>query len=483
MNKYTLAGIEGILMNEGLLIESQIKGKGKELVDLITDNSKEAIQSCLFICKGSHFKEEYLLEALEGGAIAYLTEDPDLLGHASYFYVQDVRRSMAILANLFYGESWKKLKLIGITGTKGKSTTAYMVKSILDDYLEKSGRKCGILSSIENYDGDTTEESRLTTQEPLQLHKSFYTMVNNACDFCVMEVSSQALKYDRVLGVSFDIGAFLNIGEDHISDVEHSSFEDYLESKKKILLQSKLMIMNDTLDLDFKEDGIKTFGFQELSDYRVLDIDLASDANSFTINGLGRFKIKLRGDFNILNAAAAIAIAYELGIPLSNIEAGLYKASASGRMELFVSEDKTKVAIVDYAHNKLSYEALFQSIEKEYPDYKVISIFGCPGSKAQGRRKELAQIAEKHSDYIYITEEDHGEESLKKINEEIYSNIEDKSKAEVEEDRKKAILSAFNKFEEKTIILILGKGRETRQKRGTEYVPVESDVEIVEKNL
>lgn len=481
MNKKTLRNIKNLLLEHNLIEAFNLEENLDIIVNCLTDNSKEVVANTLFVCKGAHFKKEYLVDAMSKGAICYVTQNKELVGDGSYILVNDIRRTMAVLANYFYDFAWKKLNLIAITGTKGKSTTTYMIKSILDTYLEGTGKQCGVLSSIENFDGIEKIESHLTTKEPLDLHKSFYNMVTNNCTYCVMEVSSQALKYDRVWGVEFDIGIFLNIGEDHISDIEHSSFEDYYESKLKLLPMCKRMLIADELNINW-ENKIN-FGYKDASKYQIKEVSFLEDGTQFTLNKIGTFNIQMAGDFNILNAAAAIGAAIELGIPIEPIKTGIWKAQASGRMEVFKNKDSSKIVIVDYAHNKLSYEALFASISKEYAGYKVITVFGCPGNKAFKRRKELPEIAEKYSDYIYITEEDHGEEDLSKINSEILSHIQNKAIAEAEEDRENAIKKAILKFNEKTVILLLGKGRETRQKRGTEYVTTESDVVMAEKYL
>lgn len=481
MSKYKVKEVEAWLLENNLVLESSIEGTKEKTFVHLTNNSKEVQESSLFICKGAHFKKQYLQDALDKGAICYITENTDLLGFGDYIHVKDIRKASAVIANNFYEQSWKKLKLIGVTGTKGKSTTAYLIKGIIDEYLKTSDEKCGILSSIENYDGALAIESHLTTQEPIELHRAFYNMVHNGCTYCVMEVSSQALKYDRVWGIEFDIGVFLNIGEDHISDIEHSSFEDYYTSKQKIMPLSKVMIVND--ELEIYQDRVIRFGYQEDSKYQILKVQLGKMFNRFSIKGQGDFELGIGGDFNISNAAAAVATAIELKIPLISIQKGLVKARVSGRMEIYKSTDKSKIVIVDYAHNKLSYEALFASVLKEYAGYNIVTVFGCPGNKAQKRRQELPEIAEKFSDYIFITEEDFGEEDINQINREILSFVKEKDKFEIENDREKAIKKAIDKFGENVVVLVLGKGRETRQKRGLEYIEVESDVSIVKKYL
>lgn len=487
MNTYTVSDILKWLDEYRLIYESNISAGAEKVITQITDTSLEVSPDSIFFCKGAGFKKNYLLEALSKGSVVYVTDREDLLGYGESIFVKDIRKTMAVVASKFYGESWKKMTLIGITGTKGKSTTAYMIKAIIDDFLKTTDKKCAIMSSIENYDGKLKEESHLTTQEPLQLHKNFYNMVQNGCSHCVMEVSSQALKYDRVYGIQFDIAAFLNIGEDHISEIEHFSFEDYYQSKLKIFDYAKRVLVSDDLRLSYRnsiyfgrqsETSIEN---QNRTHFKISVIEINPTKSIFNIEGLGEIEISMAGFFNIDNAAAAAILCKEIGISFNNIQNALKSVNVSGRMEVFRSKTTRNIAIVDYAHNKLSYESLFRSVKQQYPDYKIISIFGCPGKKALQRREELPKIAEQYSDYIYITEEDHGEEPLHEICEEIYSNIKQKKIAEIELDRERAIQKSFCRFEEPALILVLGKGRETRQKRGKEYIDTLSDVDMVQK--
>ena len=318
------------------------------------------------------------------------------------------------------------------------------------------------------------------------MHRLFFEMKKNNCKYCVMEVSSQALKYDRVFGINFEIGCFLNIGEDHISSIEHSSFEDYYRSKLKIFDYCDKVVVSDELPIEHPKAlfcGRGKIDSKKPLHYRISDIRVSETAQRFILDPVGEITIAMPGEFNIQNAAMAAIVCKEIGVPKGSILDGLYGARVSGRMELFRSERTGNVVIVDYAHNKLSYEALFDSIQKNYPNYRVVTIFGCPGKKAIKRRKDLPEIAERFSDFIYITEEDYGEEPLLKICDEIFENIYDKTKAEIELDRESALAKALARFEEPTLVLMLGKGRETRQKRGTTYVATPSDVELVEKYL
>ena len=309
-------------------------------------------------------------------------------------------------------------------------------------------------------------------------------MVKNNCEYCIMEVSSQALKYDRVYSINFFLSCFTNIGEDHISDIEHSSFEDYFSSKLKIIDKSKKTLVNSQINIE-KTDNVIIFDYSGIvtdAKYKLQNINSKGQISYFDVNGM-KFSINLFGQFNVFNAFVAISAALEMGIQSEIINEGLKDINVPGRVEFFYNEKLKKLLIVDYAHNKLSYTALYSDVKKEYPDYKIITVFGCPGGKALTRRIDLPNIAEKYSDYIYITEEDYGMESLYAICDEIYNNISDKNIAEIEYDREKAIQKAFYKYNNEAIILILGKGRERTQNRNGVYESVLSDVDIVKTFL
>ena len=226
----TLKQYKDALDEAGLLKECiNEDGFGKE-ISFVTYDSREVTDGTLFICKGAAFKPEYLKSAIADGACAYISETGyEEGGDVPAIIVSDIRKAMPILGDLFYDYPQKKLNLTGFGGTKGKSTSTYYMKYVVDEYLEKNGKpESGVLSSIDNYDGVIREESHITTAESLELHRHFYNAVSTGIDFMEMEVSSQALKYDRVLGIGFTVSVFLNISEDHISPNEHKDFEDYL---------------------------------------------------------------------------------------------------------------------------------------------------------------------------------------------------------------------------------------------------------------
>lgn len=492
LKKYRDILAQNNLLTDDNLDEEMLSG----VVNHISFDSREVAAGTLFVCKGVGFKEEFLQAALDAGACGYISEEKYEAYDVPYMIVRDVRKAMTHIAALYHNNIWEKINLIGITGTKGKSTTTYFQKSVLDDFLAANNRPASaVLSSIDTYDGVVQFESHITTPETFVLYEHFANAVASNIDYLTMEVSSQALKYDRTLGITFDVGCYLNIGIDHISDIEHSDFDDYFSAKLKFFRQCETAIVN--IDCPYAEQvldvarqhakSIVTFGTRKEADLYGYDVRITADELIFRAACADfdeEFSIGLHGLFNVQNALAVIGISRALNIPLEFIKSGLKKAKVSGRMEIFRAKNSELFAVVDYAHNQMSFEALFESMRKQYPGRPISIVFGCPGYKALGRRRELGEIAGKYADISYITEEDAGAEPVRQISEEIASHISAQGgKYTIIEDRKEAIKTAIQDAPDNGIILITGKGRETRQKRGKEYVETPSDVDFTEEFL
>lgn len=473
-------------------------------VSSVTFNSKEAGEGTLFVCKGSHFKEQYLDDAISAGAACYVSETEYGRGDQNCpgISVKDIRLAMPLIAETFYGKLSDRISMIGITGTKGKSTTAYFMRYILDEYMAATGgERTAVCSGIDNYDGVIEEESHLTTPETMELYAHMNNAVNSGIKYLTMEVSSQALRYNRVDTVDFEAGAFLNIGTDHISPIEHADFEDYLSAKLLLFSHCRKAARNlDCAEQDRIEEASRVCPYvitfsQKDDSANVYCYSVVSEKGEVTIRVRGKdikdypdfdeaITLGTFGTINVENALAAISMAALLGVPFEYIRSGLAKAKSPGRMEVFYSADKKRIAIVDYAHNKLSYEKFFETIKDEFPGKKVIIVFGCPGKKAYARREELGTIAGKNCEYCIITEEDHGEEDLNKICDEIAGFVEAAGgKYEIITDRVEAIKKAISIMDDDTILFLPGKGRETRMKRGIQYISAPSDAEAVEKYL
>lgn len=489
---YTLKDYISLLEKNNLISDKSVGADRK--IMYLSYNSQDIKPDTLFICKGAHFKDEYLQEAISRGAVCYVSARK-MAAEGDYIVVNDIKKATALLADMFYDKAWSKLSVIGITGTKGKSTTTYFMRYILDEYMASEGKKrSAVISSIDTYDGVDSFESHLTTPEPIELHRHFNNALHSGIDYLTMEVSSQALKYDRTLGVEFEVGCYLNIGYDHISDIEHPDFDDYFHSKLKIFAQSKTACVcldgertDEVMEAAKAAERVITFSsIDESADIFGYNIRKSGNDTVFDVRTPefeGEFTLTIPGLFNVQNALAAIAICTALGVPQKHIYVGLMKARSDGRMEVYTNADNKVVVIVDYAHNKMSFENLFDSVMKEFPNRKIYTVFGCPGNKAQNRRKDLGEIAGRFSDMVYLTEEDAGEEPVEKICREIAEFVSESGGAyEIVPNRGEAIKKAiFN--DAPSLVLITGKGNETRQKRGIEYIPCPSDVEYTKKYL
>ena len=496
--EHTLNDYIALLEREGLLTAPVPESLDRRApVALVSYDSRHVVPGTLFLCKGAHFKAEFLEMAREKGALAYVSETAYPQVDLPCVLVSDMRRTIAPLADLFYGHPSGRLKVIGLTGTKGKSSTAYYLKYILDEYLSQQGKpESGIISSIDTYDGAERFESHLTTPEPLELQRHFANALDHGLEYLTMEVSSQALKYHRTLCTDFAATCFLNIGYDHISPIEHPDFEDYFSSKLKIFAQGAVNCVN--LDCDHagrilaaaRAAGKPVFTFsrrdQEADVYAAQVRKRGGDIlfRVRTRRYLREFRLTMPGLFNVENALAAICVCEALAIPERCIYVGLMKARVPGRMEVYTNADETVTAIVDYAHNRMSFETLFRSAREEYPGRRIVSLFGCPGGKALDRRRDLGEVAGQYADLVVLTEEDSGEEDTLDICREIADHVAAQNcDYSIEPNRGEAIRQAILGCREPSVLLITGKGAETRQKRGREYVDTPSDVDYVQAFL
>jgi len=496
---HTLNDYITLLADRGLLSGPVPDGlDGAAPVALVSYDSREVVPGTLFICKGARFRPEFLRMAMEKGAIAYVSETPYPEIDLPCIPVRDMRLTIAPLADRFFNHPSGDLNVIGLTGTKGKSSTTYYLKYILDEYMQAEGKPLtGVISSIDTYDGVQQFESHLTTPEPLELQRHFANARSSGMEYLTMEVSSQALKYHRSLCTRFAAACFLNIGNDHISPIEHPDFEDYFSSKLKIFAQANVNCVN--LDCDHADrvlaaaldagSPVITFSCKnEEADIFASQIRKRGNDILFRVRTrrfMREFRLTMPGLFNVENALAAIAVCEGLNIPERYIYVGLMKARVPGRMEVYANADETVTCIVDYAHNRMSFETLFRSVKQEYPGKRIVTVFGCPGKKAFDRRRDLGEISGKYSDLVILTEEDSGEEDTLTICREIAGHVaEQNCDYSIEINRGEAIRQAILGCEGvPSVLLITGKGAETRMKRGTEYIETPSDVDYVHTSL
>ncbi|MBW3087294.1 UDP-N-acetylmuramoyl-L-alanyl-D-glutamate--2,6-diaminopimelate ligase [Bifidobacterium sp. 82T24] len=470
----------------------------------VSYDSRAVDGGTLLFCKG-RFKAEYLAKADEAGLPCYVAEtDYSDTTKAIGLIVDDVRKAMSLLSAAFYGRPQDSLTVIGVTGTKGKTTTAYFTQAILN---AASHGKAALFSSVDNcLDGEHYEESDLTTPESMDAFRMMRTAVDNGMKYLVMEVSSQAYKVDRVHGLTFDVGAFLNISPDHISPIEHPTFEDYLYCKRQLIANSRRLVLNaDTMHADLlREDAaahgidVDTFALHDghgdgtpadtvasPADADHIDFDIAYKGDD-----LGKFHLAIDGDFNYANAAAAITIARAAGVSLDDAEAlhALGSVRIAGRMEQFTDTQSDTLAIVDYAHNYASVTALLDFVDERYGSRHphITLITGSAGNKAYDRREEIVKAAQDRIGNFVFTAEDTDTEPFIDICMQMQGYITNKDVAStVISDRPTAIMSAVydarahqDRFD---VILIIGKGDERWIKEHNKHVPFEGDDHIIER--
>lgn len=490
---WTLAQCQTLLKD--LIVDGKIQ-EDRPILSL-SYHSREVTPHCLFVCKGANFQPSYLEDAQKLGATCYIAtekynEDSD------YIIVSDLRLALGRVTAFHFQNLHPQrisLPLLGITGTKGKTTTALMLRSILDVHAEKTGQQpSALLSTILTYDGKEELPSRLTTKEPIELNRHIDNAHLSRCSALTMEVSSQAVKYHRIFGLRFVMGCYLNIGEDHISPQEHPDFQDYFQSKLQFFQQCKTVSVNldgvhtaEVIRAVPKSSTLVTCSrIYPTADFYVKFVEKQGIGTKFqlvTPRGEEEYSINMAGLFNIDNALAAISVAHHLNIPSEHIAEGLLLGRSPGRMEYYASADENIHIMVDYAHNKMSFQALFTSILEEFPNKKIVAVFGCPGGKALDRRSEMGKIADQYADYCFLTEDDPANEAVEDICKEIAQYM-PKGRYEIQPDRRLAIEAACNLYpQEPKLLLLLGKGAESDQRRGNLYVKHPSDAELAQAFL
>ncbi|EOU1647691.1 MAG: UDP-N-acetylmuramoyl-L-alanyl-D-glutamate--2,6-diaminopimelate ligase [Clostridium perfringens] len=448
-----------------------IKGNEESKVQNIRYDNRKIEQGDAFVCvKG--FKVDghsFIGDAIKKGAKTLIVqEDVSVQEDITIIKVRDTRKALAIMSSNYFGNPKDKLKIIGITGTNGKTTSAFIIKSI----LERAGFMTGLIGTIANYIGNKKVDAVRTTPESYELHELFKNMVDAGVEYCVMEVSSHSLELDRVYGVQFEEGIFTNLTRDHLDF--HKTFENYYNAKFKLFERSNHSIINlddpygANIVKDIEEREVKTkvstFSIEKESDFKAFEIKSHSNGSEFKVNleSIEEFSINIPGEYNIYNSLGCIICAYNLNIPMDKIKEGLSDVVIPGRCELVAKEKNLPYSIIiDYAHTPDGLENILSTV-KAFTKNRMISVFGCGGDRDKVKRPQMGKIGCELSDIAIITSDNpRSEEPMDIINDIVkplnYDNF------VIEVNRKEAIRKAMNMALEGDVIVIAGKGHETYQ--------------------
>lgn len=469
-----------------------VQGSTDVEVSAVENDSRKVKPGSLFICiEGANFDgHQYAAEVADKGAkvlvVSKPVEDAVAEKDITVIRVENTRYAMAFISAAWFGHPAEKLKVIGITGTKGKTTTTYLVKSI----LENAGIRCGLVGTIETIIGDTVIPSCNTTPESYILQETFAKMVDAGMEAVVMEVSSQALMLHRTQGFIFDYGIFTNLEPDHIGPNEHASFEDYMACKGLLFKQCRVGIVNgDDVHMEKVVEGhtceLETYGMGRENMLRAENLELVHVPGKlgvdFHVAGLMNFDVEVStpGRFSVYNALCAIAICRHFHVDTDTICRALLKAKVKGRIEKVHVSDKFTL-MIDYAHNAMALESLLSTL-REYKPHRLVCLFGCGGNRSRLRRFEMGEVSGKLADLTVITSDNPRFEEPGDIIEDIKTGIGKTTGAYVEIcDRREAIAYVISHAEEGDIIVLAGKGHEDYQEiKGKKY-PMDERVIIQE---
>ncbi len=459
-----------------------------EISEIVND-SRKVKAGCVFPCiRGVSFDgHRFAAEVAGKGAAAIVAQEKvDVPEHVTLVVVDDTRVAMARMAAAWFGYPAQKLKTIGITGTKGKTTTTYMVKGM----LERAGIRTGLIGTIETLIGDTRIPSANTTPESLVLQEYLAEMVKAGCRAVVMEVSSQALMMHRVEGITFDIGVFTNISADHIGPGEHSSFENYMECKSRLFRMCRVGIFNgDDIHLGRIMEGhtceCETYGLRKSDDLYAENISLISRpgylGTGFDVRGDLSFHAEtdIPGKFSVYNALCAIAVCRHFGVEKDELKSALAEVRVRGRVEMVKVSDEFTF-LIDYAHNAMALESILTTL-REYHPARLISVFGCGGNRARSRRYEMGEVSGRCADFTIITSDNPRYENPEAIMDDIEKGIRKTSGKYIRiKDRKEAVREAIRRGRRGDVIVLAGKGHEDYQEICGKKYPMDERVLIAE---
>ena len=456
-----------------------------EVTDIVND-SRKITPGCLFFCIPGAVTDghKFAAQAAEqGAAVLVVSKEVEVPDSVTVIRVEDPRYAMALIAAAWYDYPAEQIPVIGVTGTKGKTTTTYMIKSI----LEHAGHQVGLIGTIETIIKEKKIPSSNTTPESVTVQKYLREMADAGCDCADMEVSSQGLMLHRTAGILFELGLFTNIEPDHIGPNEHASFEEYMECKGRLFRQCKVGIVNVD-DPHWKQvlEGhtcrLETVGFSPEASLRAENVRLVNGAGylgvAYHVSGSMDLdvEIDLPGRFSVYNSLMAIAVCRHFGVADQDILYALKQAKVKGRIELIkVSDDFT--LMIDYAHNAMSLESLLTTL-KEYNPKRLVCLFGCGGNRSKLRRYEMGEVSGRLADLTIITSDNPRDEEPQAIIDDIKVGIAKTDGKYVEiPDRKEAIAYAIHHGQPGDVIVLAGKGHEDYQEiRGVKHPMDERDL-------
>lgn len=450
-----------------------------EISDLVYD-SRKITEKSVFVCLvGANVDgHTFVNQAVEKGASAVIVSKAveNIPENMAVIKVDNTRRALAFMSAAYFGYPAKELKTIGLTGTKGKTTTTYMVKSV----LEAAGNKTGLIGTTGILIGDELIPAKNTTPESYEIHKLFRQMVDNGCKYAVMEVSSQGLKYDRVAGINFDIGVFTNFSPDHIGPNEHDSMEDYATSKSILFRNCKTAVVNiddESADTILKGHTceVVSYAINNNADLKAENIEFIKENGKlgmkFKTEGAVNydFTVYTPGMFSVYNSLVTIYICNLLGVDNTAIAKGLETVKVRGRVELVPCSPDFSV-IIDYAHNEVSTKSVMNTLA-EYKPNRMICVYGGGGNRSKLRRYDMGEVTGAMADLCILTCDNPRDEEIKDINNDIKIGLARSNGKYIEiEDRKEAIKYAIENAQKGDFIVLLGKGHETYQEiKGVKY--------------
>ncbi|SYW04074.1 UDP-N-acetylmuramyl-tripeptide synthetase [Oenococcus oeni] len=480
-------------LNEaGILVEkpSEIR---RRFDDLQFDSRKVTKKNTLFVVKGA-FKIEYLTASLLDKISGIVTSRKEKIDipNLPHWIVSNSQIALAVLSAEFFGHPEKKLKILGITGTKGKTSSTYMAYSLLD---RLTNHQTAMFSTIDTFLGRGIKfKSELTTPESYELFSNMKKALDNGNKYLVMEVSSQSYLKNRVFGIHFKVGAFLNISPDHIGINEHPTFADYLAHKKMLAENSDVFVSNidDAHGQEFI-DHAKSFGAKTVSvsenkkadvNFHIKKADLDESIFYLTEKGNSQeFLLDIPGVFNIYNASVAIAMVREMGFKPEKAKKALAELQIPGRM-VKIKTKSHGLIIVDYAHNGQAVTTLLTFLKSQHQGGKIIIVLGSPGDKGEDRRSQFGEVISKFVDVAYLTTDDPGTEDPHQINNQIRKAISNPDVELHEElDRSKAIQEAIKKANINDLVVLAAKGEDAFQKTNHVDVPYLGDKKVAEEFL